>query len=286
MSRTFVIGDIHSCYIGLMDIIGQIQPKKEDTLIFLGDYTDGWSDAVRTLKYMMYIENKLKCQKIWLWGNHDVWLYNWLTLRESNPAWEKSGGMITKYVIKKEIDKNPRFQEKVVRFYNKFHDYYHDKDTNRLYVHGGFKGEKLTRKEDRSSFLWDRSLLQEATWRKEKGWEKPARLEHYHEVFIGHTSTMEHKVSMPMNFFNLWNMDTGAGWHGRLCAMNVETKKVYKTKRSKKLYPQDPHGKVEITDALGKKNFGIIHKLRQLKKKKKEKASLKQLQADYVKENE
>lgn len=40
MMRTFAIGDIHGRLDLLEDLVGRIEPGKEDILVFLGDYID------------------------------------------------------------------------------------------------------------------------------------------------------------------------------------------------------------------------------------------------------
>ena len=43
MGRTYVIGDIHGAQKALEQAIKRAALQKDDKLIFLGDYVDGWS---------------------------------------------------------------------------------------------------------------------------------------------------------------------------------------------------------------------------------------------------
>ncbi|MFZ0598180.1 MAG: metallophosphoesterase, partial [Flavobacterium sp.] len=43
--RTFVIGDIHGGLLALEQVMKKAEVTTEDTLIFLGDYVDGWSQS-------------------------------------------------------------------------------------------------------------------------------------------------------------------------------------------------------------------------------------------------
>lgn len=43
--RTLVIGDIHGAYLPLMQALDRARISPLDTLIFLGDYVDGWSQS-------------------------------------------------------------------------------------------------------------------------------------------------------------------------------------------------------------------------------------------------
>ena len=53
--RTLVIGDIHGGLKALQQVWNRAQISKEDTLIFLGDYADGWSDAVEVISFLISI---------------------------------------------------------------------------------------------------------------------------------------------------------------------------------------------------------------------------------------
>ena len=43
MKKTFVIGDIHGGLKALIQVLERAEVTINDTLIFLGDYVDGWS---------------------------------------------------------------------------------------------------------------------------------------------------------------------------------------------------------------------------------------------------
>lgn len=49
--NTFVIGDIHGGLKALQQLMERMQPKEEDTLVFLGDYVDGWSESAMLMEY-------------------------------------------------------------------------------------------------------------------------------------------------------------------------------------------------------------------------------------------
>jgi len=50
---------------------------------------------------------------------------------------------------------------------------------------------------------------------------------------------------MPMQGCNVWNVDTGAAFHGKLSAIDIETKEVYQSDVVQILYP-DEKGRNEI----------------------------------------
>ncbi len=52
--RTLAIGDIHGGLKGLTQVIEIAKVTKEDTLIFVGDYVDGWSESAQVIQYLMF----------------------------------------------------------------------------------------------------------------------------------------------------------------------------------------------------------------------------------------
>jgi serine/threonine protein phosphatase 1 len=51
MKRTLVIGDIHGGIKALKQVLQKADVTKEDTLIFLGDYVDGWSESAEVISF-------------------------------------------------------------------------------------------------------------------------------------------------------------------------------------------------------------------------------------------
>ena len=74
--RTFVIGDIHGGLKALLQVLNKLEVKEEDSLIFVGDYVDGWSEAAQVIQFLIELSEKVNC--IFIKGNHDVWCENWL----------------------------------------------------------------------------------------------------------------------------------------------------------------------------------------------------------------
>ena len=55
MHRKLVIGDIHGGLRALHQIFERAKVSKEDTLIFLGDYVDGWSESPQVIDFLLEI---------------------------------------------------------------------------------------------------------------------------------------------------------------------------------------------------------------------------------------
>ena len=52
----------------------------------------------------------------------------------------------------------------------------------------------------------------------------------YKTVFIGHTHTeLDYPDCKPVKIANLWNLDQGAGWEGKLTVMDVDTFKYWQS---------------------------------------------------------
>ena len=105
----------------------------------------------------------------------------------------------------------------------------------KLFVHGGFDLKKPLRDQSLQMLTWDRDLLAGA-------WEKHLRGENfeypvYQEIFIGHTTTEIYKTTEPLHLGNLWNLDTGAGWAGKLTIMDITTHQYWQSDLALELYP-------------------------------------------------
>ena len=238
MSRKIVIGDIHGALKALKQIIAQLNPEKTDELIFIGDYVDGWSESAQVIDYLIELEKTNNC--VFMKGNHDAWAEEWLRTGIADPEWLQHGGAET-------INSYEGFsQEQIINhieFFGRMHYYVIDNE-NRLFVHAGFAATRGPENEHfDSNFYWDRTLWEVAlatdnSLKKESRFY-PKRLKIFKEIFIGHTPTTNYDREMPMQAHNVWNVDTGAGFRGRLTALDVDTKKYWQSDPVWKLYPNE-----------------------------------------------
>ena len=74
--RTLVIGDIHGGLKALIQLLKRAEVTKEDNLIFLGDYVDGWSESAQVIQYLIELSEVNNC--VFIKGNHDAWCEPWL----------------------------------------------------------------------------------------------------------------------------------------------------------------------------------------------------------------
>jgi serine/threonine protein phosphatase 1 len=235
MKRTFVIGDIHGGLKALKQVLQNAAVTKEDTLIFLGDYVDGWSESVQVISFLIDLHNEQEC--IFIKGNHDVWCEDWLRTGNAESKWLMHGGQPTveSYANVSAYDKRMH-----LHFLERMPLYFVDA-TNRLFIHAGFTSMHGPEQEFyNTNFTWDRTLWEMALTMdkriKKDSVLYPKRLKLYHEIYIGHTPTLYYDVAIPMQGSNVWNVDTGAAFKGKLSIMNIETKEYWQSDAVWELY--------------------------------------------------
>ena len=59
--RKLVIGDIHGGLQALIQVLERANVTKNDTLIFLGDYVDGWSESPQLIDFLINLNKTQKC---------------------------------------------------------------------------------------------------------------------------------------------------------------------------------------------------------------------------------
>ncbi len=238
MGRTFVIGDIHGALKALQQILERAAVQDNDQLIFLGDFVDGWSQSFDVIQYLAELEKKMPC--IFIKGNHDLWCQQWLDKDILDETWIYNGGKATfkSYQNRSEADKLIHLQ-----FFQRMLNYYIDED-NRLFIHAGFSSLHGPYKEHYSSnYSWDRTLWEMALCmdkriKKDSGLY-PKRLKLFNEIFIGHTPTLHYDNFEPMHAVNVWNVDTGAAFNGRLSILDVHSKQFWQSDVVQNLYPDE-----------------------------------------------
>jgi serine/threonine protein phosphatase 1 len=238
MKKTFVIGDIHGGLKALMQVLEIAPVKKIDTLIFLGDYVDGWSQSAEVIECILHLSLQQPC--IFIKGNHDVWCENWLRASYADSTWLAHGG---KETIESYAGISTATKLMHLAFFEQMKFYEIDAH-NRLFIHAGFTSMHGPQNEfHNSNFSWDRTLWEMAIT-MDKRIQKhsllfPKRLKLFSEIYIGHTPTLYYDVSIPMNGCNVWNIDTGAAFTGKLSIMDIDTKEFWQSDPLPQLYPYE-----------------------------------------------
>ncbi len=236
--KTYVIGDIHGGLKALQQLIFKVKLQKNDTLIFLGDYVDGWSESPQVIDFLIELQSKYTC--IFIRGNHDDLLLNYLKTNTYTEEWFLHGGRSTLEAYKN-IDSSTK--EKHIQFLEKLQDYYLDSN-NRLFIHAGFTNSKGVKYEYfKPLYYWDRTLWEMAVALdpslKPNDILYPKRLKHYSEIYIGHTPVTRINRTIPTNAANVWNIDTGAAFKGKLSILDINSKKYWQSEALFELYSNE-----------------------------------------------
>lgn len=246
--RNFVIGDIHGAYKALTQCLQRSNFDYEnDQLITLGDICDGYSEVYECVEELLKIKNRIDIR-----GNHDDWFLKFINSGLHPDNWQQGGYNTLKSYCK---NLNQKYTYKMYQYlttlkyenipsshYNFFNrqKYYYIDEENKIFVHGGFNRHfDITDVVYNKPFIlmWDRDLwCQALSFNSIQGY--PFKNQ-FKEIFIGHTSTNHWKTDYPMNAANIWNLDTGAGWSGKLSIMNIDTKEVFQSDNVRELYKEE-----------------------------------------------
>lgn len=199
---TCVIGDIHGCHASLTNLLDKVIDRA-DTLIFLGDYVDRGPQSRQVIETLLQLRNNPNLHLIFLKGNHELMLYNYLTGVDRS-VFLRVGGLQTlaSYGINQENDDNllPLLPASHRAFFEQLALYHEDQ--HGIYVHAGLQPGKHLSRQTPDWCLWvrDRFLRSSANFGK--------------PVIFGHT--VFHK---PLVEANKIGIDTGAVYGGKLTAL-------------------------------------------------------------------
>ena len=94
--------------------------------------------------------------------------------------------------------------------------------------------------------MWDRRLVESARQKSLQG--RDIKYAGYDNIFVGHTTTEVFKkkgvpITEPLHMCNVWMIDTGAGWNGKLTIMDINTKKYWQSDLAEDLYEDVDNGR-------------------------------------------
>lgn len=251
--KTFVIGDIHGAHKALEQVLEKSKfNKKKDLLITLGDICDGWPFVRECVDILLTIPYRIDIR-----GNHDDTFVDWLN-KGIHPFQWSQGALATAKSYARNSNRDISIMGDInsggttnlsrveipddhIKFFEKQHYYYHDKDRNYCFVHGGFNRHELISEQDKSILLWDRDLFMSAmsdNSRNDENRKKyPFRIKDgFEKIFIGHTSVTNWDINRPVFTDKVINLDTGAGFNGKLTIMNVDTLEYFQSDLVKTFY--------------------------------------------------
>lgn len=224
-----MIGDIHGAHKALMQCLERSKFNfEQDKLICLGDVCDGWPETKKCVDELLTIKNL-----VYILGNHDLWTLEWAKgdIDRIDTNWIANGGRST--IVSYEYRKPPK--EHIEFFQNAYDESLIYQKNNTVFVHAGIDYEYP---ENSSMFtlLWDREFV-----RKVFSFSRTDEpLTRFKRIFVGHTPTLSHIIrgdDKPMKLGEVWALDTGAGWHGKLTIMDVDTEEYWQSDLVPILYP-------------------------------------------------
>lgn len=225
--KTYVIGDIHGAYRALLQCFQASGfNTKNDRLIVIGDVCDGYPEVRQCIDKLLKVNH---CDLVI--GNHDMWALDWALRGDKPEIWTIQGGdrTMASYnggpMPKAHIDflKNGQLWIEC---------------EEQIFVHGGFNPDISLSSHSAQALVWDRRLLDMA-WKKQSMGNK-CRLGRYKDIFVGHTTTELYNTLKPIHACNVWDIDTGAGWSGKLTIMDVDTKEYWQSDLTPALYGGTP----------------------------------------------
>jgi serine/threonine protein phosphatase 1 len=270
--RRLVMGDIHGASLALDQVLERCNFDFEnDTLIQLGDIADGWSGVYDCVETLLKVKNLIPLR-----GNHDEFFVEWLNRGMHPQGWKQGGyGTLRSYSIHAglgDIDplKRAKSSYSTVLTYKDIPDSHKDfwrsqhyiyRDQRDIFVHGGFNRHSHLSEQNPDVFIWDRDLFMSAmsfeftlnklddSNRIKKFKIKDPVVE---RIFIGHTSTVnwsyeklypekqiQGNITEPIFAGPVINLDTGAGFKGKLTVMDADTLEFWQSDNVDELYPDE-----------------------------------------------
>lgn len=234
----YVVGDIHGNIKALKQVLKACQFNYEkDMLICLGDVCDGHQHVKECFDELLKVKN-LK----YIMGNHDYWAYQWFAYHSKqdklpDQLWFSQGGRNTliSYGARDPYDMTFKLEQAKMPLDHLIilnQSVYFLVLENSIFVHGGLPQCGNLSEFTGEDFMWDRSMLGKARmvhpvnpdWKACKG--------KFDRIFIGHTAENDG----PNKYCNIWNLDTGAGWNGRLTIMDIDTEVYWQSDIVEDLY--------------------------------------------------
>ncbi|MGE0268054.1 MAG: metallophosphoesterase [Candidatus Omnitrophota bacterium] len=223
--RTCVVGDIHGNYKALLQCLERSRfDYAQDRLIVLGDVCDGFPQVKECIDELLKIKHL-----DFIMGNHDEWALRWALEGFKEMIWMQQGGLNT--MISYKHGTMPQEHIDLLR-----NARYWLEENGRVFVHAGIDPDLSLNRQDRDFLVWNRNLMNEAYLKHQL--EPQYHFGPYNEIYIGHTTTQVFQSLVPLHMCNVWAMDTGAGWNGKLTIMDITSKEFWQSDLSTDLYTE------------------------------------------------
>ena len=205
--RTIAIGDIHGHSQALDAILAAIDPKPDDTLIFLGDYVDRGPNSKGVLDRL--IDLKKRFNVVALRGNHEEMMLGAKEGRSDLRFWMNLGGRETleSYGNAGDLRLVPwehlQFLKSLPFFY--------ETETH-FFIHANYDPDRPIDRQDSATALW-----------KHLG-EPPPPHTSGKIAIVGHTPQISGQI---LDLPHLKCIDTGCGYGGFLTALDLASGRIW-----------------------------------------------------------
>ena len=99
-TRVYAVGDIHGEIGALTRLVAKIREDaaasaaERRVLVFLGDYVDRGFDSQAVIDFLLALPAP-GIERVFLRGNHEAWMLDFLADARAGPAWLEAGGQAT-----------------------------------------------------------------------------------------------------------------------------------------------------------------------------------------------
>lgn len=216
IGRTIAIGDIHGCSIALRNLIDDIEPQPEDTIITLGDHIDRGPDTRGVIDQLLLLS--ANCQLIHLRGNHECMYLEATKNPVKRDSWLRAGGL---KMLESYGWTGPTVDDSSLAYISDPHHQFLQESTlfhetaEHLFMHAGYIPELPMPDQPEIALCWKVTIPEVA---------EP----HFSgkRVFVGHTPQRSGNV-LDLGF--LVCIDTNAARGGWLTAIDVHTGQKWQT---------------------------------------------------------
>lgn len=210
MSRIFAIGDIHGSFHALSALIDKIQPTKDDTLIFLGDYVNRGDNSKGVLDMLMTLPDV--CRTVFVRGNHELIMLDGLKCPDDFNFWLRVGGdkTLSSFGLRPVFSECWHLPFDYVRFLKSTQDYYETDDF--IFCHASIYSHLPLNKQDDYALRWRKLELSHTRHISGK------------TMICGHTEQIDGQILFTDGIICI---DTWAYGGGCLTALEINTMTAY-----------------------------------------------------------
>lgn len=223
---TYAIGDIHGCYDLMVSLLERIvadvertRPGEAATIVFLGDYIDRGPATADVLAALVWLERNAPLRTIFLKGNHEQVMLDYIDDPLRPQQWFRFGGRATLRSYGLDMAEVPLTDVEHIALRDRIVDHLpashldflrrlrlHYESAYFIFVHAGIRMGVPLEQQSAADLLWIRKGFLEE--------QRPDRKRIVH----GHSWTDEKPVTLPHRI----GVDTGAFKTGVLTAVRTE----------------------------------------------------------------